>query len=84
MSIPCWYHETYDASKSSTYVKDGQKLVLNYGSGSVSGYVSQDLAVLGGAKSAKQKFGEITEVEGVAFYASELSGILGLAYDTIS
>ena len=40
--------------------------------------------MLGGAKSAKQKFGEITEVEGVAFYASELSGILGLAYDTIS
>ena len=30
------------------------------------------------------QFGEITEVSGIAFYASELSGILGLAYDTIS
>ena len=30
------------------------------------------------------KFGEITSVSGMAFYASQLSGILGLAYDTIS
>ena len=30
------------------------------------------------------KFGEMTEVSGIAFYASELSGILGLAYDAIS
>lgn len=29
-------------------------------------------------------FGEMTEVSGVAFYASELSGILGLGYDAIS
>jgi saccharopepsin len=30
------------------------------------------------------KFGEITQVSGAAFYVSRLSGILGLAYDTIS
>jgi saccharopepsin len=30
------------------------------------------------------KFGEITAVDGIAFYVSELSGILGLAYNTIS
>jgi hypothetical protein len=30
------------------------------------------------------KFGEITSVSGLAFYTSQLSGILGLAYDTIS
>ncbi len=30
------------------------------------------------------KFGEITQVSGMAFYVSQLSGILGLAYDTIS
>jgi len=22
-SLPCWYHDTYDAKKSSTYEKDG-------------------------------------------------------------
>lgn len=30
------------------------------------------------------KFGEITQVSGAAFYVSQLSGILGLAYNTIS
>ena len=30
------------------------------------------------------KFGEITYVTGMAFYVSQLSGILGLAYDSIS
>jgi hypothetical protein len=30
------------------------------------------------------KFAEITQVSGMAFYVSQLSGILGLAYDTIS
>jgi len=30
------------------------------------------------------KFGEIEDVEGIAFYFSLLDGILGLAYDTIS
>lgn len=29
-------------------------------------------------------FGEVFEVSGVAFYASQMSGILGLAYGTIS
>jgi len=29
-------------------------------------------------------FGEITSASGLAFYASQMSGILGLAYDTIS
>lgn len=29
-------------------------------------------------------FGEITSVSGMAFYASQMSGILGLAYNTIS
>lgn len=33
---------------------------------------------------SKMKFGEITSVSGIAFYVSQLSGILGLAYDTIS
>jgi hypothetical protein len=30
------------------------------------------------------KFGEITHVSGMAFYVSQLSGNLGLAYDSIS
>lgn len=82
-AVVCWYHSTYDASKSSTYKSNGEKFDISYGSGSISGFVSEDVAKLGDATSSMQ-FGEIESVSGVAFYASQMSGILGLAYGSIS
>lgn len=82
-NLVCLYHTRYDASKSSTYKKNGEKFAITYGSGSISGTVSEDVSSLGGAH-ANIGFGEITSASGVAFYASQMSGILGLAYDTIS
>lgn len=82
-SVPCWYHTLYDSTKSTTYVKDGQAFDITYGSGSVKGTVSQDVAKVGSV-GGTMKFGEITGVSGMAFYASQMSGILGLAYDSIS
>ena len=82
-SVPCFYHKLYDSSKSSTYKADGQTFDITYGSGSVKGTVSQDIAAVGDVKGT-MKFGEITSVSGMAFYASSMSGILGLAYDSIS
>lgn len=82
--IPCTYHKLFDGSASSTYKKDGTKFELHYGSGGVSGYQSYDTVKFGGAESDKFHFGEILNVDGVAFYASDMCGILGLAYNTIS
>lgn len=82
-NVVCWYHQRYDASASSTYKSNGEKFNISYGSGSINGFVSEDLASFGGATS-KMQFGEIQAVDGVSFYASQMSGILGLAYDTIS
>jgi hypothetical protein len=82
-ALVCLYHTKYDSSKSSTYKKNGEKFAITYGSGSISGTVSEDVSNLGGA-DATIGFGEITSVSGLAFYASQMSGILGLAYDTIS
>jgi len=80
-SIPCWYHDTFNADKSSTYKKDGAAFNISYGSGSVGGYVSEDTVSLGKDVTAKNfQFGEVTSVKGASFYASEMSGILGLAY----
>jgi len=83
-AIPCYYHDLYDSSKSSSYKKDGRPFKITYGSGSIDGTVSQDKAVLGDATATNFAFGEVTGVSGVAFLASQLCGILGLAYDTIS
>ncbi len=83
-SIPCFYHKTFDSSASSSYVKNGEAFNIKYGSGSVGGTVSQDIAKLGTATSKQMKFGEVTSVSGIPFYASDMSGILGLAYGSIS
>ena len=82
-SLPCWYHATYDSKKSSTYKKDGEKFDITYGSGGVKGTVSWDTAKIGDVSSV-MGFGEVTSVSGVSFYASQMSGIMGLAYDSIS
>jgi hypothetical protein len=83
-SIPCWYHGTYDSDKSSTYVADGGAFNISYGSGSVGGSVSLDTVTLGDVTSTGFSFGEVTSVSGASFYASSMSGILGLAYKSIS
>jgi len=82
-SIPCKTHAHYSETSSSTYTADGQKFDIMYGSGGVTGFVSDDVASFGGAKS-QMGFGEIQKVSGVTFLVSQMSGIVGLGYGTIS
>lgn len=82
-SIPCWLHPTYHASKSSTYKENKTPFNITYGSGSVKGSTSGDVVKMGDT-SAFMYFGEITSVSGTSFYVSQMSGILGLAYNSIS
>lgn len=83
-SIPCWYHSTYNSAKSSTFEKDGQDFDITYGSGSVKGFVSKDVVSLGDTADQSFGFGEVTSVSGMSFYASQMAGILGLGYGSIS
>lgn len=83
-SIACFLHTKYDSSKSSTYKKNGTEFEIRYGSGAVSGYISQDTLYMGGLTIPKQDFGETTNEPGLAFAFGKFDGILGLAYDTIS
>lgn len=83
-SIACFLHTKYDASASSTYKKNGSDFEIRYGSGSLAGYVSQDVVYLGDMLIKHQDFAEATSEPGLAFAFGRFDGILGLGYDTIS
>jgi len=83
-SIACFLHNKYDSSSSSTYKKNGTEFAIRYGSGSLSGFVSQDTLKIGDLVIKHQDFAEATEEPGLAFAFGRFDGILGLGFDTIS
>lgn len=82
----CGGKPTYNHDRSSEYVANGTVFAIQYGSGPVSGFVSQDAATVGDVVVHKQDFAEITDVSGLgaAFKAGQFDGILGLAFQTIA
>jgi saccharopepsin len=83
-SIACFLHSKYDSSASSTYKVNGTDFKIQYGSGSMEGFVSNDVLSIGDIEIKKQDFAEATQEPGLAFAFGKFDGILGLAYDTIS
>lgn len=79
-------HAVYDHSRSSTYKANGTEFKIMYGSGPVSGYVSQDKLEVGGLDVPHQDFAEITVTSGLgpAYSMGKFDGIFGLAFDSIS
>jgi saccharopepsin len=83
-SIACFLHAKYDSSASSSYKANGSAFSIQYGSGSMEGFVSQDTLTIGDLHIQKQDFAEATKEPGLAFAFGKFDGILGLAFDTIS
>lgn len=83
-SIACYLHTKYDSSASSTYKANGTNFAIQYGSGSLSGFMSQDVLRIGDITIKGQDFAEATNEPGLAFAFGRFDGILGLGYDTIA
>ncbi|KAI0335469.1 aspartic peptidase A1 [Cubamyces sp. BRFM 1775] len=83
-SIACFLHSKYDSTASSTYKANGSEFSIQYGSGSMEGFVSRDVLTIGDITIKNQDFAEATKEPGLAFAFGKFDGILGLGYDTIS
>ncbi|OBT49735.1 vacuolar protease A [Pseudogymnoascus sp. 24MN13] len=83
-SIACYLHSKYDSSESTSYEKNGTEFAIQYGSGSVSGFISQDQVNIGDLVIKDQLFGEAVEELGLAFAFGRFDGVRGLGVDTIS
>ena len=67
LSIACWLHPTYHSKHSQTYKANGSSLSIRYGSGSMGGFVSNDVLTIGDLVVHNQDFAEATEEPGLAF-----------------
>ena len=83
-SIACYLHSKYDSSASTTYKANGSEFEIRYGSGSLSGFVSQDEVTIGDITVTGQDFAEATSEPGLAFAFGRFDGILGLGFDRLS
>ncbi|KAF5738806.1 hypothetical protein HS088_TW13G01707 [Tripterygium wilfordii] len=84
LSIPCYFHSKFRARLSSTYTKIGIPCKIHYGSGSISGFFSQDNVKVGDDIIKDQDFSEITREGLLPFIAAQFDGILGLGFQDIS
>ncbi|KAG1680322.1 hypothetical protein FOA52_015412 [Chlamydomonas sp. UWO 241] len=83
-NIACWLHRKYYSSESSTYKPNGTKFAIQYGTGSLEGFISQDTLDFGGIKVPDQGFAEAVDEPGMTFVAAKMDGILGMGFPQIS
>ena len=69
----------YNSADSSTYVANGESFSIQYGSGAVSGFLSQDTARVAGLTATKHVFAEATSLQQMP-----LCGLLGLGFQSLA
>ncbi|XP_023251561.1 cathepsin D-like [Seriola lalandi dorsalis] len=84
LDLACWIHHRYNSKKSSTYVQNGTEFSIQYGRGSLSGFISGDTVSIAGLSVTGQQFAEAVKQPGITFAVARFDGVLGMAYPSIS
>ncbi|XP_047330198.1 aspartic proteinase A1-like [Impatiens glandulifera] len=84
LSCPSHFHSKYYARRSTTYKMNETSAEIHYGSGSISGHISQDNVLVGGLTIKNQDFIETTILSGFVFVFAKFDGVLGLGFQEIS
>ncbi|KAL5501961.1 hypothetical protein EMCRGX_G008646 [Ephydatia muelleri] len=80
----CDNHNRYYHNESSSYVSNGEKFSIQYGSGACAGFLSQDSVTIAGLTATNQIFGEVTKLPDKDFFDDRFDGILGMAWPAIA
>ncbi|XP_010017057.1 PREDICTED: renin [Nestor notabilis] len=72
-------HSRYDSSKSRTYIANGTGFAIRYGTGSVKGFLSQDIVMVSDIPII-QVFAEATVLPAFPFIFARFDGVLGMGY----
>ncbi|KAI7860415.1 endopeptidase [Circinella umbellata] len=83
-SIACFLHRRYDSSQSKSFKENGTEFAIQYGTGSLEGFISEDTLSVAGIDIHGQGFAESVKEPGFTFALARFDGIFGLGYDRIS
>ncbi|KAJ1966173.1 aspartic proteinase precursor [Dipsacomyces acuminosporus] len=85
MSKACLQHNRYNHDLSSTYKPINGPFAIQYGTGEVRGFTSQDTVRIGGITINNQPFAETTSEDQVfELPDTEFDGLFGLAFKSLS
>ncbi|KAE8293392.1 Pepsin A [Larimichthys crocea] len=82
-SQACQNHRKFNPQQSSTFKWGSESLSIQYGTGSMTGYLASDTVEVGGISVANQVFG-ISQSEAPFMAHMAADGILGLAFQSIA
>uniref|UniRef100_A0A3Q0SVM5 Nothepsin n=1 Tax=Amphilophus citrinellus TaxID=61819 RepID=A0A3Q0SVM5_AMPCI len=84
VSEACANHRCFKAFKSTSFIHDGRRFGIHYGSGHLLGTMARDTLKIGGLTIPNQEFGESVYEPSEAFLSAKFDGVLGLAYQSLA